>query len=180
MIVPSRITSRGNVVPAFQIDDEFAEQVLAHKWTVISNGHLQACIDGRFMQLHRFVWTLKHGSCPPMLDHIHGDKMDNRIENLRPADWELNNINARHCRHKHDLPPGVHGPHPLNRNRPFCARIRRGGRNLSLGYFATPEEASAAYEAARSQFIAERAEHCRKQYESKANPPKENADDQAA
>ena len=45
------------------------------------------------IQLHHMVWVLVHGRFPTQIDHINGDKTDNRIENLRevtPSDNSLN------------------------------------------------------------------------------------------
>ena len=33
--------------------------------------------------LHHMVWVLVHGRFPTLIDHINGDKTDNRLENLR-------------------------------------------------------------------------------------------------
>ena len=39
---------------------------------------------------HRIVWFLNYGDVPCVLDHINGEKADNRVENLRPANAGLN------------------------------------------------------------------------------------------
>ena len=58
---------------------------------------------------HRMIFLMYHGTIPEMIDHINGDKSDNRIENLRPTNKSLNGLN----RHKkvgkdQDLPVGVY------------------------------------------------------------------------
>lgn len=42
---------------------------------------------------HRVIYTMFHGECPAMLDHIDRDCTNNRIENLRPTTYADNNRN---------------------------------------------------------------------------------------
>ena len=42
---------------------------------------------------HRAVWAVVHGRLPTQIDHINGDKTDNRIENLREVSSSGNNAN---------------------------------------------------------------------------------------
>ena len=47
------------------------------------------------IKLHHMVWVVVHGCFPKVIDHINGDKSDNRIENLRevpPSDNRLNSV----------------------------------------------------------------------------------------
>ena len=42
------------------------------------------------------VWAVVHGRIPTQIDHINGDKTDNRIENLREVSASENNKNVIH------------------------------------------------------------------------------------
>jgi hypothetical protein len=58
--------------------------------------------DGRYEQIkfdqelhwfHRAVFVYHYGYLPQTIDHINGNKLDNCIENLRPASYSENNAN---------------------------------------------------------------------------------------
>jgi hypothetical protein len=60
------------------------------------NGYLVVRIDGKLYYAHRLVWALCKGSpVPDTLDHINGNRSDNRIENLRPATTKDNTVNRK-------------------------------------------------------------------------------------
>jgi hypothetical protein len=42
---------------------------------------------------HRIVFAMHRGRWPSAVDHVNGDRLDNRIENLREADCTQNNAN---------------------------------------------------------------------------------------
>jgi hypothetical protein len=53
-----------------------------------------------------------------------------------------------------DLPKGV-SQHNRVKAGPFYARIKANGKTVHLGYFSTPEEAAAAYDAAAKNLFGE-------------------------
>ena len=58
-------------------------------------GYYQAMIEGKTWRLHRLVFLYHHGYLPKEIDHINGDKGDNRIENLRPVTRAQNAWNTK-------------------------------------------------------------------------------------
>ena len=148
-----RPTRQGGTAPLFVVDAGFADAVSRHAWFSDKRGYIRARTDAGPTLLHRFVWHLQHGSAPPLLDHINCVKWDCRIENLRPATATLNSLNATQRKRKHHhLPRGV--AWVPSKPSPYIARIRLDGKSKHLGAFPTPEQASAAYEKARAEAIA--------------------------
>lgn len=106
-----------------------------------SNGYLAVSVDGYsiFLQVLAFLLTMKKRPDHQM-DHINGDKKDNRWCNLRPATNEENSQNrARSSRNKSGY-TGVH-----KRGNKFQAYICSKSKLIHLGFFDTAEEAHKAY-----------------------------------
>lgn len=59
------------------------------------SGYYQAHVRGKRWQMHRLVFLYHHGYLPEIIDHINGDKEDNRIENLRPVTKAQNSWNMK-------------------------------------------------------------------------------------
>lgn len=112
------------------------------------NGYLQTGWHGRRTRVHRLAFALHHGRWPVgEVDHINGDRSDNRACNLREATRAQNaaNVPAR-C----DSRAGVKGIRFDPRLGRWIAAITAGRRRMHIGVFDTAEAAHAAYvEAAR-------------------------------
>ena len=52
-------------------------------------------IDQKEYKLHRIIFLYHYGYLPKIIDHINGDRYDNRIENLREANTYQNRQNSR-------------------------------------------------------------------------------------
>jgi len=93
---------------------------------------------------HRLVWEKHNGPIPEGMDidHINGDRRDNRIENLRLATRTQNLANGTKRK------PGKSGFLGVcQRYNKWAAKISHGNRTLNLGYFSTPKAAARAYDA---------------------------------
>lgn len=111
-------------------------------------GYLAVRIDGTAYLLHRLAWLYVHGRWPQdQVDHINGDRADNRLVNLRECS------NAENCQNvrPHRDGAGTLGVSLDKRRGRWQAGIGINGERRFLGYFATKEEAGAAYRAAKAR-----------------------------
>lgn len=111
-------------------------------------GYTVMRFNGKVVYAHRLAWFLTHGVWPGTLDHINGDRSDNRLANLREVSSRENAQNQRVRATRSGRLPGAHFHKPSGR---FKSAIRVDGQQQHLGYFNTEEEASAAYLAAKRQ-----------------------------
>jgi hypothetical protein len=112
--------------------------------TVRGDGYLQIKVGKRAIRAHRLAWFLGHGVWPDgEIDHINGDRLDNRLCNLRVVDRAGNSQN-RMSAHK-DSSHGFLGATWNRQHRKWQAKLMARGVRHHLGYFSTPEAAHAAY-----------------------------------
>jgi hypothetical protein len=73
------------------------------------DGYTRIQINGNNFRAHRLVWFVTYGKFPDnQVDHIDGDKSNNRIENLRDVTNKVNHQNkSKRNRRDIDLPTGV-------------------------------------------------------------------------
>ncbi len=88
------------------------------------------------------IWFLVHGVWPTCdIDHINGNRSDNRLHNLRLATRSQNNHN------RHAPRAAIHGKgvtfHKASGR--FRAYLNINHKQISFGYFDTVEEAKDAY-----------------------------------
>ena len=116
---------------------------------VDSGGYLQVEIDGKRLMTHRIIYAMATGAWPlQYIDHISGDKTDNRPSNLRDVSASVNMQNQRNANRGSST--GVLGVYPHGGR--FRARIVVNGRQRHLGVFATAAEAHEAYVTAKRVF----------------------------
>lgn len=112
-----------------------------------SSGYLKVCLNKKSYLVHRLIFLMHHGYLPELIDHIDIDKLNNKVENLREADKELNSWNR-------DLQvnntSGFRGVSWNKAAQKWHAYIKIKGKRKHLGLFDTAEEASKAYEDAKS------------------------------
>lgn len=128
---------------------EYDDGLLLNKQT----GHIYCNLDkdnyirvrrnGREYRAHRLIWEMFNGPIPDdmLIDHIDGDTLNNRIENLRLATRQQNNANSI-SRLGKDHVKGV-----TRVGSKYRARITINGTITCLGTYSTIKEAKAVYDA---------------------------------
>lgn len=112
--------------------------------TTHHSGYRQIKIDGQLHQSHRLAWLYVHGYFPLQdLDHVNGDRSNNKLNNLRLASRAENTQNQRKARI--DNTGGYLGVSFVKRTSRWRARIQIKSKPILIGYFATPIEAHEAY-----------------------------------
>ncbi len=118
--------------------------------TVTGHGYRYIRVNQKMMLAHRMAWLMYYGVEPEgLVDHINGNRLDNRIANLRLADYSQNGANARrHMRNR----SGYKGVSRVLKNGKWTGRwqasITVRNKQMNLGYFDTKDEAHEAYMAA--------------------------------
>jgi len=110
-------------------------------------GYLRVGVDGKRYLLHRVIWVMLHGYWPEQIDHINGNRSDNRLVNLRAV------TNADNCRNKRQLDSNTSGCTGVNfeANR-WRARIHMYYDTVHLGRFDNFLDACAARKAAELKY----------------------------
>lgn len=109
-------------------------------------------IDGYPYKRAAIVYLFKNGRCHEnLIDHINGDSLDDRSENLREATQMQNAWNHKKRSRRIELPMGVRNM----ASGKFQARIACNKKMIHLGTYDTPEQASAAYQTKRKELFGE-------------------------
>lgn len=118
---PSRWYDR----PAGSVDKSDASRNTAYK---------RVKYRGKNYRVHRIIWEMHFGEIPSgyVVDHINGNGLDNRIENLRLAKPTENQYNTRV---RKDNTSGVRGVCWHKATGKWSAAIRINGRARHLGLF---------------------------------------------
>ena len=110
------------------------------------HGYRQIGVKGRSYLAHRLAFLLMTGKWPTLfVDHLNGQRDDNRWSNLREASNEINQQNITQA--QKNSATGLLGVVPF-RGR-FKAQITANGQNRHLGTYDSAEVAHAVYVAAK-------------------------------
>lgn len=112
----------------FYFDLEDYDIIKYHCWHIDKDGYLRTKIGGSLMSMHRMVY---HPANNEIIDHINGNKSDNRKCNLRIATPQQNNINKRTPINNKS---GYKGVIKRNQNS-YQSYIGKDGKQIHIGTF---------------------------------------------
>lgn len=106
--------------------------------TTFSNGYVYVTVRGVHKLAHRLAYEQMTGHLPENdIDHINGDRTDNRWSNLRPATRQENMFNKGSTR---DLPKNVY----RHRSGKYRVKMKVDKITIHGGYYDSLEEAAQA------------------------------------
>ena len=124
---------------------------ISNSHTEMVNGYYKrkCCLNKENYLAHRIAWALHYKQWPSdSIDHINGNTLDNRIENLREANHIVNGKNKTRPSNNTS---GFMGVSRTN-NGKWYACVRLNGKTKSLGKFSNIEDAVAARAAANIEY----------------------------
>lgn len=141
------------------VDEEDAhlfENRTIRVWTSKRHNSVYAFLfDPKTKELTRLHRLIMQPKVHEVVDHINGNALDNRKQNLRITTQRGNNKNAAKRRNaKTSKYKGVHFS-KVYKNKPWIAQIQVDGKKQGLGYYVTEREAAEAYNRAAIQFFGE-------------------------
>lgn len=132
------------------IDDSDEPVLSKYSWHLIDKGrnkYAAAHINGKRVRMHRLLMDVKPGE---IVDHINGDKLDNRRSNLRICSASQNSCNRGKTVKNKSGYKGV----VLNRGR-YVVAIRLQGKAYSFCSYKTAKEAAHVYDQVAMQLHGE-------------------------
>lgn len=150
----------------YEYDSEIAAFFHKHSWArakkgdragIISDtGYEKIRVKGRHYRSHRIIWLIENGYMPKdQLDHIDGNRLNNKIENLRECTPAQNMQNIRRKYKKRDgcKKYSEHvGVSWWEARRKWVVKIRTSGKQKTIGYFDDEDEAAKAYLAVKKTY----------------------------
>lgn len=113
--------------------------------TITSNGYLAVTVSKKVYLVHRVVWAYFNGDTEFMIDHKNGNKLDNRIENLREATSQQNNRNRKNAK----------GVTYVKKSKKWQAQICVSGKAIYLGTYSNKKDALSARRNAELKYFNE-------------------------
>lgn len=139
----------------FYFDLEDYELVSKYRWYVHTSGYVRTSVYDTNtkkitqIQLHRLIMNAYNDV---IIDHISGERNDNRKRNLRIADYSTNMMNSRISQNNTSGVKGINYDKDVGKWR---ARIQVNNKRMSLGSFSDIEKAIRARKQAEEKYFGE-------------------------
>lgn len=126
------------------VDDDIYELIKDQKWHCATNGYAIRNLPREYRQLQKKIRLHQLVMCFPnsIIDHINGNKLDNRRCNLRLCNESTNGANSIIPKNNTTGYKGV----SINPCGTFRARVDKNGQGYYLGTFSNVIDAAKAYD----------------------------------
>jgi gamma-glutamylcyclotransferase (GGCT)/AIG2-like uncharacterized protein YtfP len=131
-----------NIVGETIVDDDKWHHLMLYKWSFTSDKkYAHGYVNKKTVKLHRY---LKNAEEDTLIDHVNGNSLDNRLENLVFS----NNTNNNHNRKKKENTTSIFKGVCIVKGKVtniYYASIQKNGKIDNLGCYETQEQAACAY-----------------------------------
>ena len=133
---PKPILSKEELLKIFDYKDGEIYRKPEKAGTIDGGGYVQTGIKGKYFKNHRLIFMMHFGYVPETIDHIDGNKLNNKIENLRPASKSENQYNKKF---QSNNTSGVKGVTWRKDIKKWRAKITVDGKHINIGNFDNVE-----------------------------------------
>lgn len=121
-----------------------------------NNRYVTTKIQGEHWCVHKLIYLYHYGVLPDNVDHINGDSLDNRIENLRPASTSENRMNCGKYSNNTSGTKNVSWHKAANK---WLVSLQVDNKTIRVGYFDDIELAELVAVEARTKYHGNYANH---------------------
>lgn len=127
------------------VDDKVFREVSKYLWHLSPDGYPSTNatqLNGKMtlVRMHRFIMQTPHGF---VIDHMNGNKLDNRMKNLRVCNQSQNQANRKFLNKNNTS--GYRGVSFNKQRKLWSSSIRINYKTIRLGFFKTAKEANQVY-----------------------------------
>jgi hypothetical protein len=117
-----------------------------NKLAANANGYIRIMVNWKSYYAHRLAWLIYYWDWPEgQIDHIDGDRRNNKISNLRDVSPAQNAQNNRKANSNRELTSSHLGVSFHKKTGKWLAAIKANGKLFPLGYFDDEQLAANAY-----------------------------------
>ena len=122
-------------------DEDFNHLLSCGRWSITDNGY---AFNSKLKFMHRYLFKMHNKNIDgKLIDHINGNKLDNRKDNLRECS---NSENLHNSKPPKTNTSGYKGVRWCKKSNRWTAAIQINYKTISLGSFEHKRDAAIAYD----------------------------------